>query len=153
MGEKPFFALTQQLFAHVRDHAFEPLAQLCDDDFGIVDINAEGGTLVVRDRAGWEAWFRGLFAQLTELRAQTWSEITRYEASQTAEMGYSVVDFDQMLVMADGKRLRFSCLSTIIWKKTGPGETWKEARYHSSLLGVKDETEMPAVAEPNLATA
>ena len=94
MQEKPFFGLTQQLFAHVRDHAFEPLAQLCDDDFSIVDINAEGRTLVVRDRAGREAWFRGLFEQLTTVGAQTWSEITRYEASQTAEMGCSVVDFD-----------------------------------------------------------
>ena len=137
IDNKPFFAETQQLFAHVRDHAFEPLAALCDDDFGIVDINAEGGTLVVRNRAEWEAWFRGLFSQLTALQAQTWSEITYYEAVQTAEMGYSVVDFDQLLVLPD-KRLRFSCLSTIIWKKVG--DTWKEARYHSSLLSVKDET-------------
>lgn len=137
IDNKPFFAETQQLFAHVRDHAFEPLAALCDDDFGIVDINAEGGTLVVRNRAEWEAWFRGLFSQLTALQAQTWSEITGYEAVQTAEMGYSVVDFDQLLVLPD-KRLRFSCLSTIIWKKVG--DTWKEARYHSSLLSVKDET-------------
>ena len=94
MQEKPFFGLIQQLFAHVRNHAFEPLAQLGDDDFGIVDINAEDGTLVVRDRAGWKAWFRGLFERLTTMGAQTWSEITRYEASQTAETGYSVVDFD-----------------------------------------------------------
>jgi hypothetical protein len=134
---KPFYAETEQLFAHVRDHAFEPLAALCDDDFGIVDINAEGGTLVIRNRAEWEAWFRGLFSQLTALQAQTWSEITHYEAVQTAEMGYSVVDFDQLLVLPD-KRLRFCCLSTIIWKKVG--DSWKEARYHSSLLGVKDET-------------
>ena len=138
MTEKPFYAETVQLFAHVRDHAFEPLAALCDDDFGIVDINAEGGTLVVRNRAEWEAWFRGLFAQLTQLQAQTWSEITNYEAVQTVEMGYCVVDFDQFLVTPDGKRLRFSALSTIIWKRVG--DTWKEARYHSSLLGVKDET-------------
>lgn len=137
MQDKPFYAETEQLFAHVRDHAFEPLAALCDDDFGIVDINAEGGTLVVRNRAEWEAWFRGLFGQLTTMQAQTWSEITGYEAVQTAEMGYSVVDFDQLLVLPD-KRLRFSCLSTIIWKKVG--DTWKEARYHSSLLSVRDET-------------
>lgn len=134
--DKPFYAETQQLFAHVRDHAFEPLAALCDDDFGIVDINAEGGTLVIRNRAEWEAWFHGLFSQLTAMQAQTWSEITNYEAVQTAEMGYSVVDFDQLLVLP-GKRLRFSCLSTIIWKKVG--DTWKEARYHSSLLKVQEE--------------
>lgn len=143
MEDKPFFAEMQQLFAYVRDHDFARLAALCDDDFGIIDINAEGGTLVIRNRAEWEQWFQSLFAQLTTLQAQTWSEITRYEAVQTAEMGYSVVDFDQMLVFG-GKRMRFSCLSTIIWKKVG--ETWKEARYHSSLLGVREETE-PA---PNL---
>ena len=68
-------------------------------------------------------------------------------------MGYCVVDFDQMLVMADGKRLRFSCLSTIIWKKTGLGETWKEARYHSSLLGVQDETNALKPAETGTAGA
>ena len=144
MTDKPFYRETEQLFAHVRDHAFEPLAALCDDDFGIVDINAEGGTLVVRNRAEWEAWFRGLFVQLDQLQAQTWSEITGYEAVQTAEMGYCVVDFDQFLVTPDGKRLRFSALSTIIWKRVG--DTWKEARYHSSLLGVKDETPAAAVS-------
>jgi hypothetical protein len=56
-------------------------------------------------------------------------------------MGYSVVDFDQMLIFG-GKRMRFSCLSTIIWKKVG--EIWKEARYHSSLLGVREEIEPAA---------
>lgn len=136
MHEKPFFAETQQLFAHVRDHNFDALAALCDDDFGIIDINAEGGTLVIRNRAEWENWFRSLFTQLDAMQAQTWSEITGYEAAQTAEMGYSVVDFDQMLVFG-GKRMRFSCLSTIIWKQVNGA--WKEARYHSSLLGVREE--------------
>ncbi|UYZ58261.1 nuclear transport factor 2 family protein [Hymenobacter latericus] len=136
MNDKPFFAETQQLFDNVRDHAFEPLAALCDDDFGIVDINAEGGTLVIRNRAEWESWFRNLFGQLDAMDARTWSEITGYQAVKTAEMGYSVVDFDQMLVH-NGKRLRFSCLSTIVWKKVG--NAWKEARYHSSLLGVREE--------------
>ena len=77
MTEKPFYAETVQLFAHVRDHAFEPLAALCDDDFGIVDINAEGGTLVVRNRAEWEAWFRGLFAQLSHSKPGRKSRATK----------------------------------------------------------------------------
>ena len=55
--------------------------------------------------------------------------------------------------MADGRRLRFTCLSTIIWEKTGPGDVWKEARYHSSLLGVKAETDVAAVTENSRAGA
>jgi hypothetical protein len=51
-------------------------------------------------------------------------------------MGYSVVDFDQVFI-GQGKRLRFSVLATIIWKRAGDG--WKEARYHSSMLKVVEE--------------
>jgi hypothetical protein len=137
MHDQPFFTQTQRLLDCVRDHNFTELAQLCDDDFGIVDLNDEGGSVVIRTRAEWEDWFRTLFAKLDHMQAQTWSEITGYQAVQTTEMGYSVVDFDQLLVFG-GKRLRFTCISTIIWKKAG--DEWKEARYHSSLLNVRDES-------------
>ncbi len=131
---KPFYDLCVQLFDCVRDHDFDTLASICDDDFGIVDLNTEGKNVVVRDRAGWEAWFRSLFGQLKKMDAKTWTEITGYDALETPEMGYSVVDFDQKLVV-DGKTLSFSCVTTIIWKKTASG--WKESRYHCSLLDVK----------------
>jgi len=136
MRAKPFFDLTAEMFRCVRDHDFVTLADLCDDDFGIIDINVTGGAQVIRDRAGWEGWFRGLFAQLEEMGASTWSEITRYEAVKAADMGYGVVDFDQVFI-AGGKRQRFSVLATIVWKRVGDG--WKESRYHSSLLKVVEE--------------
>ncbi len=134
MQEKPFYALTTQLLDCVRDHNFRRLSAMCDDDFGIVDITTSGGSLIIRDRAGWEEWFTGLFAQLDALRAQTWSEITGYESVLSGEMGYSVVDFDQVFVTEEEK-LRFSVIATIIWKRVDGG--WKESRYHSSLVGVE----------------
>jgi len=136
MRSKPFFELTERMLNCVRDHDFMTLSGICDDDFGIVDINTEGGSEVIRDRQGWEAWFSGLFAQLATMGARTWSEITGYEAVQAQGMGYSVVDFDQVFIAGE-KRLRFSVLATIIWKQVG-GD-WKEARYHSSMLKVVEE--------------
>jgi hypothetical protein len=130
--EQPFFELTVELLNSVRDHHFERLSQICDDDFGIVDINPEGGSQIIRNRQQWEEWFRGLFSQLKSRGAVTWSEITRYEALQKGEMGYSVVDFDQIFVEGSQK-LKFPVLATIIWKKEG--HVWRESRYHSSLTG------------------
>jgi len=136
MKKKPFFDLTVEMLNCVRDYNFERLSEICDDDFGIIDINPEGGSEVIRDREGWENWFHGLFARLKAMNAQTWSEITNYESLQNGDMGYCVVDFDQMLVVG-GKKMRFSVLSTIIWKRVG--DVWKESRYHCSLLKVKEE--------------
>jgi hypothetical protein len=134
--EQPFFNLTRQMLDDVRDHNFEDLASICDDDFGIIDINTEGGSEVIRNRKEWEGWFTGLFKQLKEINAKTWSEITRYESLRMTDMGYSVVDFDQILI-AFGKTMRFSVIATIIWKKQNGA--WKESRYHSSLLNVTEE--------------
>lgn len=136
MHAKPFFDLTVEMFRCVRDHDFDRLAVICDDDFGIIDINPEGGSEIIRDRTGWEAWFQGLFHKLTSMQATTWSEITHYEALQQQEMGYSVVDFDQMF-LADGKKMRFSVIATIIWKLDH--DVWRESRYHSSLVKVVEE--------------
>lgn len=131
---KPFFELTQEMLNCVRDFDFGRLSEICDDDYGIVDINTTGGSEIIRDRAGWEAWFRGLFLKLKVMNASTWSEITQYEVVTGEDMAYSVVDFDQILITSE-KKLRFGVVATIIWKKTPHG--WKEARYHSSLKGVQ----------------
>ncbi len=131
--DKPFFRLSAEMLECVSDHNYERLSKICDDDFGIIDINPEGGSEIIRDRAGWEAWFTGLFAKLQTMQADTWSEITGYECLATDAMAYSVVDFDQILAF-DSKEMRFSVIATIIWKKQD-GE-WKESRYHSSLLSV-----------------
>lgn len=134
--QKPFFDLTVQMLDCVAQHNFERLSGICDDDFGIIDINTTGGSEVIRDRAGWENWFRSLFAQLDTMQAETWSEITRYEAISGSDMGYGVVDFQQVLRVGD-KSFRFDVIATIIWKRMG--DTWKESRYHSSMLNMVEE--------------
>lgn len=134
----PFYDLTCEMLDCVRDHNFERLSRICDDDFGIIDINTTGGSEIIRDREGWEDWFTGLFKKLDDMQAKTWSVITNYEALEHETMGYSVVDFDQMFI-AGGKTMRFGVIATIIWKKEG--NIWKESRYHSSLKGVEEVVE------------
>ncbi|MGB3779687.1 MAG: hypothetical protein WA960_15100 [Tunicatimonas sp.] len=134
--DKPFFALTLEMLNCVRDHNFSRLEQICDDDFGIVDIDTEGGSRIIRNQTEWAAWFTGLFQQLDGMKAVTWSEITGYEALKKQDMGYSVVDFDQLFVVGE-KRMRFSVIAIIIWKRTG--DVWQESRYHGSLIRVIEE--------------
>lgn len=38
----PFFHETKTILDSVSKHDFDRLATMCDDDFGIVDINTEG---------------------------------------------------------------------------------------------------------------
>jgi len=129
--DTPFFGETVTLLRSVRDHDFDTLAALCDDDFGIVDIDPEGHARPIRDRAGWEAWFRELFATLDAMGATTDSTIDGYQAMVEGTMGYSVLDFTQTLVVGD-LRASFECVATIIWKQTGRG--WQEARWHASVI-------------------
>jgi len=131
MTDLPYFSETKRLFEYVSQHDFDRLADLCDDDFGIIDIDPEGKSVAIVDRAGWEAWFRTLFQQLTDLRAHTYTDIRTYQALQTDRLGYSVVNFDQYLELPE-QRLKFNCTATIIWKLTSQG--WKESRWHCSLL-------------------
>ena len=135
METKPLYNLTKEMLDCVRDHNFERLSTICDDDFGIIDINTEGGSEIIRDRQGWENWFSGLFEKLEAMQAETWSEITNYEVVEHETMAYSVVDFDQFF-MAGEQKLKFGVIATIIWKKIG--NEWKESRYHSSLKGVEE---------------
>lgn len=128
---EPFYKETELLFECVSKHDFETLANLCDDDFGIVDLDPQGKSVVVEDRKGWENWFKNLFQKLKEMNAHTYTEITKYEALEHDTMGYSVVYFDQFLEFS-GQKLKFGCVTTIIWKKVG--EEWKESRWHVSLI-------------------
>jgi hypothetical protein len=57
---KPFYQETELLFTCVSKHDFDTLADLCDDDFGIIDLDPQGKNVVVHDSAGWENWFRTL---------------------------------------------------------------------------------------------
>lgn len=128
---KPFFDLTVRLLRGVRDHDFAELAELCDDDFGIVDIDPNGGSVAIRSREEWEAWFRGLFATLDQMGAHTDSEILAYDAMEGVDLGYSVLEFRQTLGIGD-LVATFDCMTTIVWKREG--DVWKEARWHGSVL-------------------
>jgi len=131
MDAQPFAEETKTLFRCVSEHDFDTLAALCDDDFGIIDLGTEGQNVVVETRQDWEDWFHNLFEQLDAMNAHTATKITKYQAIQKAEMGYSVVDFCQMLTVGDAT-LNFNCVVTIIWKLTDDG--WKESRWHCSLI-------------------
>lgn len=129
--DRPFYNDTITLLRSVRDHDFDTLAALCDDDYGIVDIAPDGGSVPIRTREAWEDWFHTLFSTLDTMGAATDSQITGYEAVATGEMGYSVLDFRQTLAVGD-LVATFDCIATIIWKLTEDG--WREARWHCSVI-------------------
>lgn len=130
-AKRPFYAETLTLLRSVRDHDFETLAELCDDDFGIVDIDPSGTARPIRDRVGWERWFHELFSTLDAMNADTDSEILDYRAMVQDSMGMSVLDFRQTLTV--GRLVAsFDCIATIVWKQTPDG--WREARWHASVI-------------------
>jgi ketosteroid isomerase-like protein len=131
LAGEPFFAETLTLLRSVRDHDFDTLAALCDDDFGIVDVDPSGLCRSIRDRAGWEQWFHELFATLTAMGATTDSVVDDYRAMMAGDLGYSVLDFTQTLSVGE-HTASFVCVATIIWKRTPDG--WREARWHASVV-------------------
>lgn len=130
-ADTAFFDETVTLLRSVRDHDFDTLAALCDDDFGIVDVDPAGNAKPIRDRAGWEDWFRELFATLNSMGAVTDSTIDDYQAIASDDMGYSVLDFTQTLTVG-AHIASFECIATIIWKRTDHG--WRESRWHASVI-------------------
>ena len=82
-NDRPYFAETVELLRCVRDHDFDSLAALCDDDFGIVDLDQSGSSVMVRTRDEWEAWFRRLFTELDAMAAakRAWSGVAIMTAS------------------------------------------------------------------------
>ncbi len=89
------------MFHYVSTHNFNDLAELCGDDFGIVDLDPEGNNVMIRTRAEWENWFKTLFAQLDAMHAETFTDILDYKALQDGNLGYLVVEFCQHLKTAD----------------------------------------------------
>jgi ketosteroid isomerase-like protein len=142
-ADAPYFPQTIALLRSVRDHDFDSLADLCDDDFGIVDLDQSGSSVMIRTRAEWEGWFHRLFSELQAVSASTDSEILDYQAIETPELGYSVVEFRQSLTTGD-MTANFDCVATIIWKRTESG--WKESRWHVSLLSTDLPEGFPAGA-------
>ncbi len=51
---KPYYYETETLFRSVEHQAFDTLANLCKDDFGIVDIDPEGKNVIISTRQEWE---------------------------------------------------------------------------------------------------
>jgi hypothetical protein len=130
-ADQPFYDQTVTLLDSVRDHDFATLAALCDDDFGIVDIDVAGNARPIRDRAEWEEWFTTLFATLTSMNAATDSVILDYRAMRQDALGFGVLEFQQNLTVGVHVA-RFQCVATIIWKLTPDG--WREARWHASII-------------------
>lgn len=123
-----FFGLTVEMLDCVSRHDFNRLAEICDDDFGIIDINPEGGSEIIRNRV------KGIFSELEKRKTETCSEITNYEAIESGNMGYGLVDCDQTFIQGD-QQLKFGVIATIIWKKVNG--KWFESLYHSSLKKVE----------------
>ncbi len=128
---QPFLSETVQLFRHVSMRDLDALADLCDDDFGIVDLDTTGASVDIRTRADWIAWFEGLFATLEGMGADTWTEIDEYDVLPGTDLSMSVVRFTQVLAAGE-TAARFGCVATIVWKRDG--DRWREARWHVSLL-------------------
>ena len=141
-ARRPFYAETLSLLRSVRDHDVESLQWLCEDDFGIVDVDPTGAPRVIRYRDEWSQWFHELFATLDALGADTDSEIISYKAIKESSLGYSVVEFRQSLTIG-GHTATFDCVATIVWKKTTRG--WREARWHGSVVSSDVPDELQAL--------
>ncbi len=132
----PLLEHTQRLFSYVSTHNFDDLAALCDDDFGIVDLDPEGKNVMIRTRTEWEQWFQTLFQKLKAMGAKTTTTITKYDVLPGSELTMTVVEFDQHLHLNDQTH-DFGCVATIVWKLID-GD-WKEARWHVSLIDAPKE--------------
>lgn len=60
----PFYTKMEEMLVYVRDCNFERLANNCDDDFEIMDINTNEVSEIIQNREDRENCFFGLFAQL-----------------------------------------------------------------------------------------
>lgn len=130
-SEEPFYTETLTLLRSVRDHDFETLAELCDDDFGIVDVDPTGASRPIRTRIEWEAWFHELFDTLDGMGAATDSEVIDYRGTVEDRLGFGVLEFRQTLRVRD-LVATFDCVATIVWKRSDFG--WREARWHASVI-------------------
>jgi len=144
-AHRPFYAETLTLLRGVRDNDFTTLNWLCDDEFGIVDVDPEGASRVVRNRVDWERWLHERFVTLDERHASTDFEILSYKATRDADLGYSVVEFRQFVTGGEHVAT-FDCIATIIWKRTDRG--WREARRHATVMSAELSAEFQLSAPP-----
>lgn len=140
---KAYFAETLTLLRSVRDHDFDTLAALCDDDFGIIDISPDGGNVAIRTRPEWEDWFHTLFATLDTMGARTDSEVLAYDAVAGTQLGYGVLEFRQSLTVGP-YTATFDCVATLVWKLAD--DRWVESRWHCSVLSKDVPPELTAAS-------
>ncbi|MGZ8804800.1 MAG: nuclear transport factor 2 family protein [Microbacterium sp.] len=129
MPEEPLRAETQALLDAVNTLDLDALRAMVDDDYGIVDVDPEGRTVVIDTKAEWDAYMDLNFAAMRAGGAVLSSRVLDYHGVEAGRLGYSVVRFDQRVEIA-GTVIENPCIATVVWKRTDEG--WKEARWHCS---------------------
>ncbi|MFP4089393.1 MAG: YybH family protein [Cyclobacteriaceae bacterium] len=129
--EFSLYSLTEELLQAVNSLDLPRLRSMVDDDFGIVDVDPEGKTVVIDDMQEWQDYMHKNMLLMEQMKAELSFEINEYNEQVEENMAYVVVNFSQHVAF-QGKQMRHDCISTVIWKKTENG--WKEARWHCSRL-------------------
>lgn len=129
MADQPFLAETQALLRSVNELDLDALRAMVDDDYGIVDVDPEGKTVVLGTKAEWDAYMERNFGAMRAAGAGLSSRIVEYHGEEGDRLGYSVVRFVQRVELG-GAVIENPCIATIVWKRTDDG--WKEARWHCS---------------------
>jgi ketosteroid isomerase-like protein len=132
--EATFRALTERPFTAVNALDLEGLRGLVDDDFGIVDVDPTGRTVLIDDLPGWDAYMREQMAAMRAAGAALRTDVLDHRASVGTDLAHSVVRFRQHVDLPGGPTLVYDCVATVVWKLGADG-AWREARWHCSPLG------------------
>lgn len=130
MSAEPLLAETQALLDAVNALDLDALRAMVDDDFGIVDVDPQGRSVVITTKAEWDAYMDVNFAAMRAGGAVLSSRIREYNGEMSDGLGYSVVRFVQRVEVGPTV-IENPCIATIVWKRTEDG--WREARWHCSL--------------------
>ncbi|MEI3868364.1 nuclear transport factor 2 family protein [Microbacterium sp. CCNWLW134] len=129
MPDDPLRPQTQALLDAVNALDLDALRAMVDDDYGIVDVDPQGRSVVIENKDAWDAYMTTNFAAMRAAGAALSSRVTGYHGEEAGEMGYSVVRFVQRVQIGETV-IENPCVATIVWKRTPEG--WKEARWHCS---------------------
>lgn len=130
MPTEPLLVETQALLDAVNRLDLDGLRAMVDDDFGIVDVDPEGRSVVISTKAEWDAYMDANFTAMRAAGAGLSSQIREYHGEMADDLGYSVVRFIQRVSIGPTV-IENPCIATIVWKRTEGG--WREARWHCSL--------------------
>jgi ketosteroid isomerase-like protein len=129
VDDQPLFAETRALLDSVNALDLDALRSMVDDDYGIVDVDPEGRTVVLGTKEEWEAYMLHHFGAMSAAGARLSSQVVDYHGDAGDGLAYSVVRFVQRVELGDAL-IENPCIATIVWKRTDDG--WKEARWHCS---------------------